>query len=71
MIFLNIVKRISELVNGKPRRIVERSNIVQYDGMGYPLRLCIMDDGEQIWLDSYDEETDLVCEWKSVGESDG
>ena len=68
MLFLNRVKKTFELKKNIPRKIVARSNIVQYDDMGYPLRLCIMDDGEQIWLDSYNEETDLVCEWKLVGE---
>lgn len=48
----------------EPRKVLARSNIVQYDDMGYPLRLCLMDDGEQIWLDSYSEETDLVCKWE-------
>ena len=68
MVALKRVKRLFGLKSGKPRKVIERSNIVQYDDMGYPLRLCIMDDGEQTWLDSYDEETDLVCEWKIVGE---
>lgn len=68
MIALRRLKRLFELKKDKPRKIIARSNIVQYDDMGYPLRLCIMDDGEQIWLDSYHEETDLVCKWKSVGE---
>lgn len=68
MIALKRVKKLFELKSGKPRKVIARSNIVQYDDMGYPLRLCIMDDGEQIWLDSYDEETDLVCKWKLVGE---
>jgi len=67
MIFLTLFKKIFEKKN-IPRKIVARSNIVQYDDMGYPLRLCVMSDGEQIWLDSYDEETDLVCKWKLVGE---
>lgn len=67
MLFLNRVKKSFELKKDTPRKIIARSNIVQYDDMGYPLRLCIMDDGEQIWLDSYNEETDLVCKWKLVG----
>lgn len=68
MLCLNRIKKLFELKKDTPRKIIGRSNIVQYDDMGYPLRLCIMDDGEQIWLDSYDEETDLVCEWKFVGD---
>ena len=67
MTFKNKTKKIFGLKSDGQRKIKERSNIVQYDDMGYPLRLCIMDDGEQIWLDSYNEETDLVCKWKLVG----
>lgn len=45
-------------------KITDRSNVIQYDGMGYPLRLVILDDKEQIWLDSYEEEGDVVLKWK-------
>lgn len=56
------------LTDREPRKVISKSNIVQYDDMGYPLRLCLMSDGEQIWLDSHDEETDLVCKWECVGD---
>lgn len=48
--------------------IKERSNVIQYDTMEYPLRLVIDSDGEQIWLDTVEEDGDIVLEWKKVGE---
>ena len=55
-------------------RIVERSNIVQYDTMGYLLRLCIIEylrgrkkgETEQVWLDSIEQEGDVECKWTKV-----
>lgn len=52
--------------------VVERSNIIQLDDMGYPLLLCIMDDGTQQWIDvgyewaSNELENGRLCllEWK-------
>lgn len=44
--------------------ITNRSNVIQYDDMGYPLRLVIIDDKEQIWIDSYEGDGDVVLEWK-------
>lgn len=46
-------------------KITERSNVIQFDDMGYPLRLVIVDDKEQIWIDTYEEEGDVVVNWKS------
>ena len=40
-------------------KIVERSNVIQYDDMGYPLRLCIYSDNEQRWVDTYEREGTL------------
>ncbi|WZU00331.1 hypothetical protein MGH68_12085 [Erysipelothrix sp. D19-032] len=31
------------------------SNIIMRDSMGYPLRLCILNDGTQMWIDTYEE----------------
>ena len=45
-------------------RISIRSNVIQFDSMGYPLRLCIFTDGEQRWVDSYEREGDVVLEWE-------
>ena len=51
--------------------ILHRSNIVQYDYMGCPLRLCVVQNsaeehaGLQLdWLDSDDEEGDVEIRWK-------
>ena len=44
--------------------ITDRSNIIQYDDMGYPLRLVIINDKEQIWIDTCEEDGDLVLNWK-------
>ena len=46
----------------------ERSNVVQFDSMGYPLRLCIIkcskcNQSRQEWIDSNNCSTDVVCEW--------
>jgi len=38
------------------RKVTNRSNVIQYDEMGYPLRLVIIDDKEQMWLDTCEEE---------------
>lgn len=46
------------------RYIVKRSNVIQFDEMGYPLRLCIMSDGDQAWLDTYEQKNDIVLEWE-------
>lgn len=43
--------------------ITDRSNVIQYDDMGYPLRLVIINDKEQIWIDSYEEEGDVEIQW--------
>lgn len=58
-------------------RIIERSNVVQFDSMGYPLRLFIIEEKKkrlfgktrtetrQEWIDvnDYDESKDVICEW--------
>ena len=46
----------------------ERSNIIQFDDMGYPLRLFICQCKkcgmtEQMWIDSAVSKKDHVCEW--------
>lgn len=64
-IFLLIKKKIKK---SRPTEIVKRSNVIQYDEMGYPLRLCIVKDGEeparQVWLDTTVEEGDIELKWK-------
>lgn len=58
--------------------ITERSNVIQQDSMGYPLRLCIVEckkcgKPDQIWLDVPEKclkelETgeSVLLEWRSV-----
>ena len=46
-----------------------RSNVIQRDSYGYPLRLCIIEcEGcgytEQLWLDTNEEEDDVELKWK-------
>ena len=40
-----------------------RSNVIQYDEMGYPLRLVINRDNEHVWIDTYEREGDIVLKW--------
>lgn len=54
--------------NKDPFRIIYRSNTIQFDEMGYPLRLCIVtgngrDKPEKVWLDTLEEEGDVVLEY--------
>ena len=46
-------------------KILNRSNVIQYDEMGYPLRLCIIDyknRTDQIWIDTTEQEGDVVLQ---------
>ena len=48
-------------------KIKERSNIIQYDNMGYVLRLFIVEcscgKSKQMWIDSAECKSDCVCKW--------
>ena len=47
--------------------ILSRSNVFQYDEMGYPLRLCIVKEAgkvTQIWIDTVTLEGDTELNWK-------
>lgn len=57
-------KKTIKKIEPKPVTIVERSNIIQSDDMGYPLQLCIMSDGSQQWFD-------VDLEWAKKGLEDG
>lgn len=48
--------------------ITEQSNVIQYDDMGYPLRLCIGSDGKQHWRDTNEREGDVVLKWEELEE---
>lgn len=54
-----------------PFRIIHRSNTIQFDEMGYPLRLCVVtgngrDKPERVWLDTLEEDGDVVLEFKKM-----
>lgn len=62
----------------KDWRIIARSNVVQFDSMGYPLRLFIIEEKNkglfgnirteirQVWIDvdDFNESEDVVCTWR-------
>ena len=54
-------------------KITERSNVIQYDEMGYPLRLyiskCDCGISNQEWIDidiNSITKDDVVCKWTNV-----
>lgn len=47
----------------EPYRIVKYSNVIQYDEMGYPLRLVIDSHGEQLWIDTTERKDDVILAW--------
>ena len=62
LVAVEVHKILNEDKNNK-RKIEEKSNVIQYDQMGYPLRLVIMSSGEQIWIDAHERDGDVVLEW--------
>lgn len=56
----------SKFSDNKAPYIKWRSNVIQYDDMGYPLRLVINYKDEQEWLDTYEKEGDVVLKWNEV-----
>lgn len=52
------------------RQILERSNVIQFDEMGYPLRLVMVDIGnglvDHVWMDTTEQQGDVVLEWTKV-----
>ena len=66
----------------KDWRIIERSNVVQFDNMGYPLRLFIIEEKNkglfgtisteirQVWIDvdDFNDSEDVVCTWRCKDE---
>lgn len=47
----------------KMPHVVERSNVIQFDEMGYPLRYCIMSNKEHVWIDSVERTGDVILRW--------
>lgn len=60
------MRRLKNLFRKREKQpyIKERSNVIQYDSMGYPLRLIINCEGEQVWIDTYEQEGDVVLQWE-------
>lgn len=50
----------------KKYKIVEYSNVIQFDGMGYPLRLVIDSKGKQLWIDTTERDGDIVLKWEKI-----
>lgn len=46
--------------------IKRRSNVIQFDEMGYPLRLIINRYDDQVWIDTDEREGDIVLEWEKI-----
>lgn len=61
--FKNIFKNKIKKDTMKPY-IKMRSNVIQYDSMGYPLRLVINRDGKQVWIDTTEFDGDIVLKWE-------
>lgn len=53
-------------LNKKPYTIKETSNVIQYDEMGYPLRLMIDSNGEQVWVDTIEHVGDVMLKWEVI-----
>ena len=56
------------ILQKKKYKIVEYSNVIQFDGMGYPLRLVIDSKGKQLWIDTIERDGDVVLEWKNTND---
>ncbi len=57
-------------VFGHSWRIKQLSNVIQFDVMGYPLRLCICEckycmKSKQMWIDSTECKNDVELQWFS------
>ncbi|MDT2864672.1 hypothetical protein [Vagococcus carniphilus] len=59
--FKNLFKKKNK---EKTPYIKVRSNVIQFDEMGYPLRLIINWENEQIWIDTTECEGDVILEWR-------
>ncbi len=54
------------ILQKKKRKIVKYSNVIQFDGMGYPLRLVIDSKGKQLWIDTTERDGDIVLKWEKI-----
>lgn len=53
-------------------KISECSNVIQFDDMGYPLRLCILKcycgATKQTWIDTKRKDDDVILKWSTVND---
>ena len=56
--------------NSEQCEVIERSNVIQFDEMGYPLRLVMINLGngtvDHVWRDTTEREDDVVLEWTKI-----
>ena len=72
MIIKNLLNKLRGTFKGdNPLHVIYYSNAIQYDEMGYPLRLVIVDNGDgttnNLWIDIDVREIrsqDFVLKWK-------
>ena len=72
MIIKNLLKKLRGTSQGdNTLHVIYYSNAIQYDDMGYPLRLVTVDNGDgtsrQLWIDIDVREirlNDFVLKWK-------
>ena len=60
----DLMKKLLPKRDTERRHIAYSSNVIQYDEMGYPLRYVIMSDKEHIWIDTVEQEGDVVLQWE-------
>lgn len=65
-----LLKKLFSQRKNKPTKIIGWSNVIQYDEMGYPLRLVMIDIGnglvDHVWRDTDETEGDVVLKWKKL-----
>lgn len=65
----NMYKKYKKCIH--TMKIIQKSNVLQQDGMGYPLRLCIVEctkcgKSEQMWMDVSEDELKELKTGESV-----
>lgn len=73
MFFLQVMAKRIRRKRDKCFEIIQRSNVIARDGMGYPLRLCIVKVSkdpevppEQMWIDTDEQEGDVEVKWEET-----
>ena len=66
----NMMQRFFKSSSTEQQHVIERSNVIQYDEMGYPLRLVMIDRGDgtvdHVWRDTVEQDGDVVLEWEEA-----